>query len=111
MGVLEALNDMRNEIVSLNEEVTGTLRISCLPTFAKLHIFPWLPEFKSHYPDVDLVLNLTEQLETPSIEHLDAAVRIGKLKNNSLYATKIAHQTWIACANPHYRPGNSGERL
>ncbi|MBO2029644.1 hypothetical protein J4734_25845 [Klebsiella pneumoniae] len=29
-----------DEIVSLNEEVTGTLRISCLPTFAKLHIFP-----------------------------------------------------------------------
>ncbi|MDG5867906.1 hypothetical protein QBE79_27790, partial [Klebsiella pneumoniae] len=49
---------------------------------------PWLPEFKSHYPDVDLVLDLTEQLEIPSIERLDAAVRIGKLKNSSLYATK-----------------------
>lgn len=102
VGVLEALNDMRDEIVSLNEGVTGTLRISCLPTFAKLHIFPWLPEFKSHYPDVDLVLDLTEQLEIPSIERLDAAVRIGKLKNSSLYATKIAHQTWIACASPRY---------
>lgn len=42
---------------------------------------------------MDLVLNLREQLETPSIEYLDAAVRTGKLKNNSLYATKIAHQT------------------
>jgi len=40
VGVLEALNDMRNKIVSLNEEVTGTLRISCLPSFVKLHFSP-----------------------------------------------------------------------
>lgn len=100
--VLEALNDMRDEIISLNEEVTGTLRVSCLPTFAKLHIFPWLPEFKTHYPDVDLMLDFTEQLENPSTERLDAAIRIGKLKNSSLYATKIAQQKWIVCASPFY---------
>ncbi len=102
VGVLEELKDMRDEIVSLNEAVTGTLRISCLPTFAKLHIFPWLPEFKTRYPDVNLVLDLTEQLENPSIERLDAAIRIGKLKNSSLYSTKIAHQIWVACASPLY---------
>lgn len=102
VGVLEALNAMRDEVVSLNEKVSGTLRISCLPTFAKLHIFPWLPEFKTHYPDVDLILDLTEKIENPSVEHLDAAIRIGKLKNSSLYSTKIARQKWIACASPVY---------
>ena len=102
VGVLEALNDMRDEIVSLNEDVSGTLRLSCLPTFAKLHILPWLPEFKSHYPDMDLVLDLTEQPEIPSNERLDAVIRIGKLRNSSLYATKIARQTWVACASPCY---------
>jgi len=102
VAILESLKDMSAEIVAINKEVRGTLRISCLPTFAKLHIFPWLSQFKLKYPDVDFVLDLTEKLTNPSIEHLDAAIRIGKLKNSSLYATKIAQQTWMACASPQY---------
>ncbi|EGT3611537.1 LysR family transcriptional regulator [Morganella morganii] len=100
--ILKSLNDVRNEVFALNEELVGTLCISCLPTFAKLHIFPWLSEFKFRYPEVNLVLDLSEKFEISSTEHPDAAIRIGKLKNSSLYRTKIAQQKWIACASPRY---------
>src|SRR5471030_169208 len=102
VNILDALSDMHSEIVSLDKEYRGILRVSCLPTFAKLHILPWMSEFKQHYPDIDLVLDLTERLTNPSVERLDAVIRIGKLKDSALYATHIASQRWVACANPAY---------
>lgn len=113
--ILDELHDVHNEIGSFHQKFKGVLRISCFPTFAKLHIFPWLSEFKGRYPEIDLVLDLTERLTNPSLERLDAAIRIGALKDSSLYATSIANQRWVACASPSYvqrygRP-NSVEQL
>ncbi|HBE9177304.1 LysR family transcriptional regulator [Serratia fonticola] len=100
--ILDALSDMYSEIGSMNTGLKGILRVSCLPTFAKLHIFPWLSEFKKNFPDIDLALDLTERLTNPSIERLDAVIRIGPLKDSALYATHIVDQYWIACASPFY---------
>jgi DNA-binding transcriptional LysR family regulator len=102
VSILNALSDMHGEIVSWGKELKGVLRISCLPTFAKLHILPWLSTFQHDYPDINIVLDLTERLTNPSIERLDAAIRIGTLKDSTLYATHIADQRWIVCASPHY---------
>ncbi|MFT4020174.1 MAG: LysR family transcriptional regulator [Acinetobacter sp.] len=102
MNILDELSDMHKEIISLNTSSQGTLRISCLPTFAKIYILSNLKNFKENYPEIDLVLDLTERLSNPSTERLDAALRIGQLKDSPLYATYIGVQKWIVCASPDY---------
>jgi len=102
VGILDALTDMHAEIGSLSNSLHGVLRVSCLPTFGKLHILPWLPELKQRYPELRIDLDLTERITNPSIERLDAAIRIGKLKDSALYATRVATQRWAVCASPDY---------
>jgi len=100
--VLNELNDMYSEISSISNSLEGTLRISCFPTFGKLHIIPWLTSMKSKHPNLHIELDLTERITNPSLERLDSAIRIGKLKDSSLYASKIAVQRWIVCCSPDY---------
>ena len=102
VGILDALTDMHAEISSLSDSLQGVLRVSCLPTFGKLHILPWLPELKQRYPELRIDLDLTERITNPSIERLDAAIRIGKLKDSALYATRVSTQRWAVCASPEY---------
>lgn len=102
VGILDALTDMHAEISSLSNSLQGVLRVSCLPTFGKLHILPWLPELHQRYPGLRVDLDLTERITNPSIERLDAAIRIGQLKDSALFATRIATQRWLVCASPAY---------
>jgi DNA-binding transcriptional LysR family regulator len=102
VGILDALSDMHAEIVSMSDSLQGVLRISCLPTFGKLHILPWLPQLSARYPKLRIDLDLTERIANPSIERLDAAIRIGKLKDSSLFANQLAGQRWVICASPGY---------
>ncbi|MBP4046943.1 LysR family transcriptional regulator [Chromobacterium violaceum] len=102
VSVLEALTDIHNEVIALSDSMYGTLRISCLPTFGKLHVLPWLANLQQRHPSMRIDLDLTERLTNPSVERLDAAIRIGKLKDSSLFAKQIGTQRWVICASPDY---------
>ncbi|QEL57477.1 LysR family transcriptional regulator [Chromobacterium paludis] len=102
VNVLDTLTDIHNEIIALSDSMYGTLRISCLPTFGKLHVLPWLADLQQRHPSLRIDLDLTERLTNPSVERLDAAIRIGKLKDSSLFAKQIGTQRWVICASPDY---------
>lgn len=94
--------DIRAELAAQNETPQGVLRISCLPTFGKTYLLPLLPELAQRYPQLLVELDLTERQTDPKQELLDAAIRIGELKDSSLYANRIATQRWMMCASPAY---------
>ncbi|KAA3519709.1 LysR family transcriptional regulator [Agrobacterium vitis] len=100
--ILNELNAMRVEIKSIKDNLDGPLRISCLPTFGKLHILPWLPKLRENFPRMTVELDLTERIANPSIERLDAVLRIGPLNDSGLYAKTIGVQRWLVCASPAY---------
>ncbi len=94
--------DIRAELTAQNETPQGVLRVSCLPTFGKTYLLPLLPELTQRYPQLLVELDLTERQTDPKQELLDAAIRIGELKDCSLYANRIATQRWLMCASPAY---------
>ncbi|MGV8001312.1 LysR substrate-binding domain-containing protein [Photorhabdus temperata subsp. temperata] len=38
----------------------------------------------------------------PVRDRLDVVIRVGELKDSSLYSKWIATQTWVVCASPSY---------
>jgi DNA-binding transcriptional LysR family regulator len=100
--ILAALVDTRAEIAALGNEPQGVLRVSCLPTFGRHHILPLIPDLVRDYPKLAIELDFTERLTDPAQERMDAAIRIGRLRDSSLYATRIGTQRWVACASPDY---------
>jgi DNA-binding transcriptional LysR family regulator len=102
VAILADLADAHAEIAAQAERPEGVLRISCLPTFGRRHLLPWLPAFLDAYPGLSVELDITERLTVPAQRRLDAAIRVGEPADGALYATRIAAQRWLAVASPAY---------
>ncbi|MTJ82941.1 MAG: LysR family transcriptional regulator [Telmatospirillum sp.] len=100
--ILDDLVDTRAEIAALAGLPQGTLRVSCLPTFGRRHILPWLPGFLTRHDRLAVEMEFTERLGHPSEDRKDAVIRIGDLPDSGLFATRVGTQRWLACASPAY---------
>ncbi len=100
--VIDRLIDTRSEVVEFDESPSGVLRLSCLPTFGRLHVLPVIGTLLAEWPDLSIELDLTERPADPSTERRDAAIRIGQQPDSGLIATHIGVQRWVVCASPAY---------
>jgi DNA-binding transcriptional LysR family regulator len=80
----------------------GTLRLSCSADFATLYLAPLLVEFTQLHPQVNVELDLSPRLADLAAENLDAALRIGPLRDSSLVARPIAQLQLGLYAAPSY---------
>ena len=102
LRVLDDVADIHNEIASLEDEVRGTLEVSCLPTFGRKYVLPCLAKLYSDYPRLRIDLDLTEKLTVPTEERQDVTIRFGEQPDSQLIATRIASQRYVICAAPEY---------
>lgn len=100
--VLDELADARQEIAALGAGVGGVLRVACFPTFGKRYVIPVVAALSKTHPQLRIDLDLTERLADPIEDRLDAVIRIGRLADSSLIATRISTQTRLLCACPAY---------
>jgi DNA-binding transcriptional LysR family regulator len=67
-----------------------------------MHLLPIACEFLSAYPDIALRLMLSDRVLNPVENSIDVAIRIGKLPDSSMIATRIGSIRIVACASPAY---------
>jgi DNA-binding transcriptional LysR family regulator len=83
-------------------EPRGSLRLNVPLTFGFRHIAPALPEFSRLYPAVSFDLGLADRYVDLIEEGWDLAIRIGRLKDSSLVARRLALCRTVICAAPSY---------
>lgn len=81
---------------------TGELILTAPIVFGRLHVVPILTEFLKAYPDVKVRLVLGDRSFNLLEDHIDLAVRIGKLPDSALVATRVGTVRKVACASPDY---------
>ncbi len=95
--------DTANQSVSQLQAVPkGVLRINAPMTFSTTHLTPAIPDFLARYPDVEIDISMNDRLVDLTEEGFDMAVRIGRLRESSLIARKIAPVRISVCASPAY---------
>ena len=80
----------------------GTLRLACSADFATLYLAPLLIEFTQIHPQVNVELDLSQRLVDLLAENVDAALRIGPLRDSTLIARPIARLQLGMYAAPSY---------
>lgn len=80
----------------------GDLLVTASILFGKLHVLPIALDFLAAYPEVNLKLVLADHVIDLVENHVDAAIRIGKLPNSALVASHIGDIHWVTCASPDY---------
>ncbi len=83
-------------------EPRGPLKVALPAAFGHLHVAPLIPRFAKRYPDVQLLLSLSDRAVNVIEEGFDLAVRIAKLADSSLAARKLAPNHRVVCASPEY---------
>lgn len=87
---------------SATDGVEGKLRVDLPLTLAKTLIIPALPQFQKRYPDINLVIGVSDQEVDIVAEGIDCVVRLGDLRDSTLIARKIGAIPMLTCASPSY---------
>ncbi len=83
-------------------EPRGTLRLNVPLTFGLRQVVPALTAFSRLHPAVAVDLGLADRYVDLIEEGWDLAVRIGRLKDSSLVARRLAACRTVVCAAPSY---------
>lgn len=103
-----------DEVESLFRQTTASLRgkikVNVPARIGRLIIAPALPQFLAAYPDIEIMIGITDQMVDLHQEGVDCVIRIGELSDSSLIAKRVGMIEFINCASPAYLKshGNPG---
>jgi DNA-binding transcriptional LysR family regulator len=100
--ILEDVTEAERAVAGEYNEPRGELVITAPIVFGRLHVLPVITEFLGAYPEVDVRLVQGDQVVNLLEDHVDLAVRVGRLPDSSLLARQIGSIHRVVCASPAY---------
>lgn len=100
--ILEDIEDAQRAITQLRTTPAGTLRLTAPMTFGLKYLNGLICEFLEQYPDLDAEVHFSDQVVGLVETNVDAAVRIGELKDSSLVGRRLAPVQMLTVASPNY---------
>jgi DNA-binding transcriptional LysR family regulator len=82
--------------------VSGTLKLSAMPSVSDTLLTPLVTAFQASYPNVRVQILVTERLVDLIAEGVDLAFRLGALKDSCLVARRILTYRHRLVASPSY---------
>jgi DNA-binding transcriptional LysR family regulator len=98
--ILEQVEDAEREAVGEFSVPKGELVITAPMLFGKLHVLPLVVDFLAQFAEINIRLVLADRNVDLIDDHVDMAVRIGKLPDSTLVATRIGVMRTVICASP-----------
>ncbi|ESY81632.1 LysR family transcriptional regulator [Mesorhizobium sp. LNHC221B00] len=100
--ILEDVGDAERTAGGEYSAPTGELIITAPIVFGRLHVLPVVTAFLAAYPQVDIRLTLGDRIAQLAEDHIDLAIRIGRLPDSRMVATRVGSIRHVVCASPAY---------
>ena len=100
--VMERLEEAERAASGEYRVPRGDLLVTASIMFGKLHVTPIVLDFLAAYPEVNLRVVLADHVIDLVENHVDAAIRIGRLPDSGLVALRVGDIHWVTCASPDY---------
>jgi DNA-binding transcriptional LysR family regulator len=102
----QRLQDAREEALravgDLGSEPKGLLRMTCAVAYGERFIVPLVTDFMTRHPQLKVEIELSNRTLDMVQEGLDLAIRLGRLQDSRLVATRLAPRQMYLCAAPAY---------
>jgi DNA-binding transcriptional LysR family regulator len=102
----QRLQDAREEALravgDLGSEPKGLLRMTCAVAYGERFIVPLVTDFMMRHPQLRVDIELSNHNLDLVHEGLDLAIRLGRLQDSRLIATRLAPRRMYLCAAPDY---------
>ncbi|MGC5703446.1 LysR family transcriptional regulator [Pseudomonas sp. NFXW11] len=100
--ILDQLEQLEERLSSRQRKPSGRLRINAAGPFMLHAIVPYVAEFRSLYPDIQLELNSNDLIIDLLEQSTDIAIRIGVLADSTLHARSLGCSPLHILASPAY---------
>jgi DNA-binding transcriptional LysR family regulator len=100
--ILAELEEAESTAAAAVTEPRGTLRLNLPLAFGVRQAVPAIADFAAFYPQLTIDIGLTDRFIDLVEEGWDLALRIGRLRDSSLVARKLAPIRVVVCAAPAY---------
>lgn len=91
-----------NALTDMQTTPAGKLRMTAAVTYGERFIVPLVNEFMAEHPKLEVEIELTNRTLDLVQEGFDLGIRLGKLNDSSLVATRLAPRQMYLCAAPSY---------
>ncbi len=100
--ILQDLDALERSLRGSRETPRGLLRINATFGFGRRHLAPALSDFARRYPDVEVILELTDRPLDLTEHALDVGIRFGPPPDARIQARRLAANRRLICAAPAY---------
>ena len=98
--ILEQVADAEARAAGEHSSPTGEIIVAAPVSFGRRYVLPIVTEFLATYPAIRARLLLSDSNAQLIDEHIDMAVRVGRLPDSSLMAMKVGDMRTVVCASP-----------
>ena len=100
--ILRDIERLERSLAASREVPRGLLRINATFGFGRRHLSPAIADFVGLYPEVEVVLQLTDRPLDLVAEAMDIGIRFGAPPDTRVLARRIAANRRLLCAAPAY---------
>jgi DNA-binding transcriptional LysR family regulator len=105
--IVEQVNEAEREAAGEFTAPKGRLVITAPVQFGQLHVVSVVTDFLALFPEINLNLLLIDRNVQLVEDHVDMAVRIGRLPDSSMISTAIGTMRMVTCASPRLLDAHS----
>lgn len=98
--ILEQVEEAARAAAGEFQVPKGELVVTAPMMFGRLHVLPVVADFLAEFPEIRIRLVLNDRNVDLIDDHVDMAVRIGRLPDSSMVATQIGVMRTVCCASP-----------
>jgi len=100
--ILRDIENLERSLLASRATPRGLLRINATFGFGRRHLAPLVSQFAKSWPDVEIVLQLTDRPLDLTEHAMDIGIRFGAPPDARILARKIASNRRLLCAAPAY---------
>ena len=100
--IIDQVEDAEREAAGEFTAPKGELVVTAPIQFGRLHVLPVVIDFLALFPQINVRLVLLDRNVQLVEDHVDMAVRIGKLPDSTMIATAIGSMRMVVCASPEF---------
>ncbi|SHH62794.1 LysR family transcriptional regulator [Pollutimonas bauzanensis] len=101
-AILSGIAQAENELATDATTPRGRVRADMPGVIGRALVLPRLREFAQRFPDIELVLGLSDRPADLIYDGIDCVIRSGILADSTLIARRLGQLRWITCASPRY---------
>jgi LysR family transcriptional regulator for bpeEF and oprC len=100
--ILTDIEETESGFATNHQAPRGRLRIDMPVALGRSMIMPALYDFHALYPDIDLMVGMSDRQVDLLHDSVDCVIRIGDLSDSTLVARRIGYHRQITVASPAY---------